>query len=190
MSRQTNSNPMTDAEMALAAKAQTESRVYQYGGKAQTADINREIISGIVDGMKIQMEAATDPARRFPLTDEKRLNSVTKAYLEACASAGALPTVTGLAAACGRTRDSLYKFADTHEDFREWLENFSSMAGEAMGAAAIHGATAAIPSIFILKSRFGFKDVVSVEQVQPKSALGSTVDPDTIAARYAELPED
>ena len=84
----------------------------------------------------------------------------------------------------------MYKFADAHEDFREWLENFSSMAGEAMGAAAIHGATAAIPSIFILKSRFGFKDVVSVEQVQPKSALGSTVDPDTIAARYTALPDD
>lgn len=193
MSRPPTNPPMTSEEMALAARANAENKMYR--GREQTAEINRALVGEIVGNMAAQMEAAADEARRFPLSDLDRVNAVAMEYVTACASAGALPTVTGAAAAMGRSRTALYKYGQDHPAFGEWLTEFSDSCGEAAAAAAIHGATAAIPTIFTLKARHQWRDTVSIETMQERrDPLKYEIDDEELRRKYADafkdLPED
>lgn len=188
MSRPPANAPMTSEEMALAARANAENKMYR--GREQTAEINRALVGEIVGNMAAQMEAAADEARRFPLSDMERVNQTAMEYVEACAAAGVLPTVTGAAAAMGRSRTALYKYGQDHPAFGEWLTEFSDSCGEAAAAAAIHGATAAIPTIFVLKSRHSWRDIISVESTPAdKRTIGYDLSEEELK-RFAELPED
>lgn len=173
--------------MALMAEGHTESRIYQ--GRQQTAEANRALVGEIVSDMAAQMEAAADESRRFPLSDLESVDRIAREYVAACARVGALPTVAGAAAAMGRSRTAVYKYAETHHAFAEWLTEFSDLCGECAAAAAIHGATAAIPTIFVLKSRHNWRDVVAIEAVQNKPDLDCE-DAAAIAEKYQNLPSD
>lgn len=180
--------PMTEAEMAIMAGGRAESKIYQ--GRQQTADVNRALVGEIVAGVAQQMEAAADESRRFPLSDLEAVERTARQYVESCAKTSTLPTVAGAAAAMGRTRTALYKYAETHNGFSEWLTNFSDLCGEAAAQAAIHGATNTIATIFTLKSRFNWRDTISIEAVQQNKNGITDMDAAAVATKYEQLPAD
>ena len=198
MPRRSNNPPMTPSEMALEAKAQSESRIYQ--GRGQTVEANRAVVGEIVGNMAEQMKAAADQSRRFDLSDLEQVNATAREYVAACAAAGVLPTVTGAAAAMGRTRTALYKYAADHKAFSDWLTEFSDCCGECAASAAIHGAVQAIPTIFTLKARHNWRDNIVIETAPANNRnnlLGYDISPEEaehyaqmLAEKYAELPED
>ena len=177
----------TDQEMLTAPDPTAASKVY--GGRAQTTEVNRATVAEIVAGMAQQMEQAADETRRFPLSDLETVDRVARRYVIACATAGVLPTVTGAAAAMGRTRTALYKYGNDHPAFSEWLTEFSDLCGEAAAQAAIHGATKEVSTIFTLKSRHGWRDVISIEPIQQNPGI-TEEDVQAISAKYLELPPE
>ena len=183
MSRQPDRPPMTPAEIDELAESQG------YGGRGQTAEVNRQLVCEIVGDMVEQMIQTTDESRRFPLSDIDSVERVAREYVSACARKGRLPTVSGLAAALGRHRTTLYKYADEHKGFSDWLLDFSDRCGECASEAAMCGARAAIPTIFSLKARHGWKDIIAVEPIQPKNGI-TDEDAAALAAKYSMLPED
>ena len=191
MSGRAKNPPMTPEQIAALAEP-TESRVY--AGKGQTAEVNRQLICAVVADMAMEMKQAADESRRFPLSDLSSVERIAMLYVEACANKGSLPSVSGLAAALGRTRTALYKYADGHKIFADFLSDFSDRCGEVAAQAAIVGATQAIPTIFLLKSRFGFREAPA--QLEIGQLNGSVTGADTqeaaveIATRYSALPQD
>lgn len=183
MSGKANRPPMTAAEIDELAESQG------YGGRGQTAEVNRQLVSEIVGDMVEQMAQATDESRRFPLSDIDSVERVAREYVGACARKGRLPTVSGLAAALGRHRTTLYKYADEHKSFSDWLIEFSDRCGECASEAAMCGARAAIPTIFSLKARHGWRDVLAIEPIQQKNGI-TDESAAAIAAKYSALPND
>ena len=130
----------------------------KYKGRGQTLDANADEIGKIVSRAQKMLELATDEGRRFELSDLASVNRIAVQYLGACAAAQTMPSVTGMAAALGRTRDALYRYARTHKDFGQWLDAFSDTCGEALAAAALKGAVNNVMAIFVLKSRHGWEE--------------------------------
>lgn len=89
----------------------------------------------------------------------------------------------------GRTRTALYKYGNDHPAFSEWLTEFSDLCGEATAQAAIHGATKEVSTIFTLKSRHGWRDVISIEPIQQNPGI-TEEDVQAISAKYMELPPE
>ena len=187
MSRPTKTTPLDFATMKARAEEQAEARQYQ--GRNQTVEANRALVGEIVASMASNLAAAADETRRFDLSDLGRVSRVAIRYVQACAEAGTLPTVTGVAAALGRTRDALYKRGKTDRLFQEWLEAFSDQCGVAMAQAAINGAVAAVPAIFTLKSRHGWRDTYTIET--PKETAQDTYEISTAdLERFKALPAE
>ena len=188
MSGRAKNPPMTAEQISILAEP-TESRMYQ--GKGQTAEVNRQLVCAIVGDMAVEMEQAADESRRFPLSDLQSVERIARQYVVACANKGSLPSVSGLAAALGRTRTAVYKYANEHQAFADFLTDFSDRCGEAAAQAAIVGATQAVPTIFLLKSRFGFREApTQLEIGQLRNDLCGTEEAAVIAEKYLELPSE
>lgn len=186
MSRPAKNPPMTAEQISKLAEP-TDSRVY--AGKGQTTEVNRQLVCEIVGNMAAQMEQTADESRRFPLSDLQSVERIAMQYVQTCATKGSLPSVSGLAAALGRSRTAVYKYADDHKAFADFLADFSDRCGEAAAEAAIVGAVAPVPAIFTLKARFGWRDVISIEPIQKKSTITEEAAVE-IAEKYLALPED
>ena len=189
--RPTKGNPMDAGEMLEAARAERArgSKIYS---KAETLEANQQGIGRAVLAMARTMEQGSDASRQFDLSDFQQLNKVAIAYTRACALAGSLPSVSGLAGALGRSRTGLYEYGKVHAPFREWLQDYSDLCAEAAISAAIEGSAQAVPAIFLAKARAGWKDNDPVELRigRADTPLGEAADPATIAAKYHALPED
>lgn len=124
----------------------------KYAGKGQTLQANTTRVSELVSAVADDMER-TRTGEKVPLSDLERVKSVAAAYMRECAAVGTLPSVRGIAARLGVSRQSLYDFRKAHENsaFSKWLEDFSDLCGEVMMQAAVEGAVQSVPAIFVAK---------------------------------------
>lgn len=189
MGRPTKGEPMDAGEMLIAASAE-RSRGSKMYSKSETLEANQQGIGRVVGAMAQTLEQANDASRQFDLSDSEKLNQASIAYVKACAAAGLLPSVSGLAGALGRSRTGLYEYGKVHADFQVWLENYSDLCAETAISAALNGSAQAVPAIFLAKARYQWRDSVTLEIGRPESPLGEVQDPDAIAAKYEMLPED
>lgn len=173
----------------------TENKI-SYGGKEQTLAATVARVSSIVGSAADDLERTTN-GEKIPLNDDQRVQEVTLLYLRECSDLGVLPTVRGVAARLGVSRQGLYDFSKRHPGgtFAKWLEDFSDLCGELTAQAAIEGAAAPVPSIFVLKSRYGWREApAQVEIGRLNQFNGDGRNADEIAAevarKYAELPND
>lgn len=166
----------------------------KYTGKTQTLEANMARVSALVGVAAADMERATT-GERIPLDDIDIVKTVGTAYLRECADTGVLPTVRGCAARLGYTRQNLYYHAKEHPNgtLAKWLEDFSDVCGEITMSAAMEGVVAPVPSIFVAKSRYGFREApaqLEVGRINPLT--GTDGEPgdlaEAIAAKYADLP--
>lgn len=168
----------------------------KYTGKGQTLQANTARVSELVSAVADDMER-TRTGEKVPLSDLERIKTVATGYLRECAAAGSLPSVRGIAARLGVTRQSLYDYRKSHENsaFSKWLEDFSDMCGEVMMQAAVEGTVQAVPAIFIAKSRFQWREApqqIELGRINPLADDGRDTDEIAaeIATRYQGLPED
>lgn len=167
----------------------------KYGGRAQTIEADRNEIGAISARAATTFEKAIDPKRkRVNLADMAAVEQATAAYLRECERRQELPSVTSLSGWLGYHRTAIYKFGKAHPNFQEFLENFSSLCADALEAAALAGSVKETLTIFILKSKYNYKDTVSIEAIQqPALRTVDEMAAAEIAAKYSEfadLPED
>ena len=163
----------------------------KYSGRGQTLAANNDCIGEIVGRAAKDAERMTNSAK-VTLSDIDRIQKIAVNYLREAADGAFLPSVTGIAARLGCTRQNLYAYAKTHPDspFDLWLQSFSDLCGEAMMEAAMRGSVKEVSAIFSAKSRYGWRDNLTLEIAQPdRGPLHSQVTPDEIAQKWAELPD-
>ena len=163
----------------------------QYAGRSQTVAANVARASELISVAAQELRLADRP-EKVPLKDLERVKKTATAYVDECAASGVLPTVRGVAARLGVSRRAIYDYAAHHKgsEFDGWLQDFSDLCAELIMNLANEGVIAAVPAIFVTKARYGWRDQpVQIEVVQ-NNPLGPTVDPEDIATKYAELPDE
>ena len=159
-----------------------------YRGRSDTMEANDAKISEIVTIAAAQMANTMDGGRIISLTDTQAVQAVILQYMQACSNAAICPSVTGLAAATGHTRAALYSFLKTRPEHPTslLLRNCQEMFAEILAQASLSGAVAAIPSIFVLKARLGWRDDAVDELPEPPK---DTINAKEIMERYGDLPD-
>ena len=156
----------------------------------QTERIRRQSVSEIVASARDMLTKSTE---RINLHNVDEIVSATDAYLERCIRIGTLPSMQGLAAACGVSRRYLYKFLTEHEGTpsADYLERLRASFSQQRLEATDRGSAKEVLTIFLLKnSDQGYRDKIDVEPVQPQNPMA---DLDAVAARerlLAAIPDD
>lgn len=147
---------------------------------ALTERVKRQAVSEIVTAGR---EMLIKSPRKIHLSDTDRLMQVTDEYLSRCIRIGVLPTLQGVAAACGVSRRMIYKYLEEHEDTpsADYLERLRSSFTQMRIEAVDKNAAKEVMAIFLLKnSSQGFRDKIDFEPIQPQNPLS---DLDAVAAR-------
>jgi len=168
--------------------------IERYTGRNQTLTSNAERVSALVE-MAAEGMTKANSTEKVPLSDMARVRSTAEAYVRSCSLIGTLPTVRGCASMMGLSRQALYDAAKQRpgSEFSKWLEDFSDMCGELTMQAAMEGTVAAVPAIFVAKSRYGFREEPTrLEIGRIDSITGSDTQEAAIeiATKYAELPAE
>jgi hypothetical protein len=159
--------------------------VQRYTGRDQTLSVNTSRISALVDQAADEMALAAE-GEKVPLDDIARIKEASEKYLRTCAAQGTLPTVRGVAAQLGYTRQGLYFRAKSHpeSEFANWLEDFSDACAELTMAAALEGSVAAVPAIFVTKARYQWREPAAQVELGRIDPLGPEVSNEALAAKY------
>ena len=166
----------------------------KYKGRDQTLSSNTARVSALVEMAAGDMQKV-NTGEKIPLTDMVLVRDAADRYLRDCVNNGVLPTVGGCARSMGVTRQSLYDAAKKRpgSEFSRWLEDFSDICGEIMAQAALEGTVAPVPAIFVLKSRYQWREApaqVEIGKINPITDIDTEEAAKEIAMKYAALPED
>lgn len=176
---------------ALADKLSEEKRRKPKLYNEVSSELKAEIISKSV-GMSAK--ALKEHTQRVDLSDLAEVQQRTQDYLAACADAGVIPTVMGLAAhgfAC--SRQWLNEFLRTHPESKstEFIERVKDAFADVMVTSALNRATDSTLSIFVLKNTNGFADRLEVMPPSPEPPLGRLVDQADLEAKVeADIVEE
>lgn len=129
-------------------------------------------------------------APRVDLSDTQEVQRRTFMYFEACSVSSCFPSVMGLAAALGCSRQNLNRWLLSHAEHP--TANFINMAKDVMADllvdSSLHNNSNPVMSIFVLKNNHGFADRVEVAPITPERR-DSDYDPDDIRRRYLPYSE-
>lgn len=136
-------------------------------------EIKAESISKVVN---MNAKALKERPQRVDLSDLAEVQQRTQDYLTACADAGVIPTVMGLAAhgfAC--SRQWLNEFLRVHPESEsaEFIERTKDAFADVMVTSALNRAADSTMSIFVLKNTNGFADRLEVMPPSPEPPLGA-----------------
>lgn len=157
---------------------------------ALTEKVKRAAVTEIVTaGREMLIKSPT----KIDLHDIEQLVNVTDEYLSRCIRIGVLPSIQGVAAACGVSRRMIYKYLEEHEGTpsADYLERLRSAFTQMRIEAVDKNAAKEVMSIFLLKnSSQGFRDKIDFEPVQPNNPL-SDLDVEAARRRLIEaIPEE
>lgn len=171
----------------MATNENQNQELTQYAGRGQTLATNAARTAAIVGNVAREM-AMVNSGDKIPLKNLELVKEAALNYLRTCAETGTLPTVRGCAAWCGVTRGAFYEYGRNHPEFQSWLESFSDICAEVLMQSALEGTSAAVPAIFVCKSRYGWKEN---EEPQLKDDALPKRDVKEIIEKYADiLPDD
>lgn len=156
--------------------------------KAETSALNEESISDVVSRAADELTAVAEGRQRISLTDTPTLKAISLQYVKACAAAGTLPTMTGLARSLGCTLRATEDFRarNPNTESGKWLQMFHDTCSECLETSAMRGAVNTIMAIFISKARYGLKEGNELV-IKANDPLGAKVSPEEIASRYDYL---
>lgn len=124
-------------------------------------------------------------APRIDLSNTEEVQTRTFQYFEACSMSSCFPSVMGLSAALGCSRQNLNRWLLSHPEHPS--AHFINMAKDVMADllvdSSLHNNSNAIMSIFVLKNNHGFADRVEVAPVVTGHA-DRDYDPEEIRRRY------
>ena len=174
--------PMDESELT---SMQTEKRNSQFY-RTQSGKHRQKELSALVG--RVQSELRDAPERIALVSgDLAAVKAQVYRYIDSCIKAGTMPSVQGTARSLGHTRQSLYKFLETHSnsEIALFLEMARDACSEALDTAALANDINPIVSIFIQKSLFGRREGLELIPVQPDKLLATSGNIDA-AREYAD----
>ena len=164
-----------------------------YRGRGQTLAVNADTVSQLV-GRAADDIARANAAEKISPARLDRVKETAFRYLEECAESGTLPTVRGMAARLGLSRNTVYEYQRTHPDgeFAAWLEDFSDLCAEITMQAAAMGAVKEVSAIFISKARAGWREQPTQLELMPidnRRRYGQSLTTEELAEKYSTLIE-
>lgn len=183
-----NTELMNTEEMAQAMKEKPNRKIY----KAESDELKAEALMSDIDNKATLLKLSADRGQ-VNLHDLSEVTERTFQYLAACKSASAYPSVMGLSAlAFGYSTQGLNKFLRENPNSRtaEFIELTKTTFADILANQALLRNADSTQAIFQLKNQNNFADRVEIAPVMPSGPLGEVVDAETIAAKYADLPED
>lgn len=126
-----------------------------------------------------------------PKTDEEAAERVD-AFFYQCAERGERPTVEKLALALGVSRKTLWAWRTEQQGSAErhsLIQYAYNILAAFDAEIAIENKMQPVTYIFRAKNYYDMKDAADIV-VTPNNPLGETQDPNVIAAKYQELPDD
>lgn len=124
-------------------------------------------------------------APRVDLSDTQEVQKRIFMYLEACSLSSSFPSVMGLAAALGCSRQNLNRWLLSHANHTttDFINIVKDLIADVLTDAALRNNAAQIMAIFQLKNLHGFADRVEVAPVTPERN-DRDYDPEDIRKRY------
>lgn len=180
--------PMTAEQMEESIEAARRKSTL-ISSRANTVEINSQIVSNIVQIAGAGLENISDPSKKIRLDDTGTVMDVSKEYIRLCAKHSMLPTMNGVAAALGHTRQSLWDFSKRHPKHptAEWIDNLKESFAEIVMQNALAGSVSAIPAIFYLKSRFDWIEAKTPD-IPYSDSDEIMLNAEEVAEKYSDLP--
>lgn len=132
--------------------------------------------------------------KKVDTSDPEAIKERLTWYFERCIEYNMKPTMSGMAAALGISRQTLWDWHNgvrrpDHPEHYQIVESAYNMLEQLWEMYMMNGQINPASGIFLGKNHFGYKDVQDIV-VQPKNPLGDETDPDSIEEKYAELPPE
>ena len=151
----------------------------------ETSDIlKREALSEIITSKTPFLKAAATRGK-IDLFDEKAVKEVVFEYLTVCEQTGAYPTIIGLSAAMGVSRQWVNLFMREHRDTASaaFLEAVKVSFADILLDATLKRNVSEAGGIFALKNTADFVDKVEVAATPAAGALGNEVSTEDLRRR-------
>ena len=180
--------PMSDEQMEAQVKSHKVSSMYDK--KSEWREQNDAQLSRILEVSLVGLNNVANPQQRISLTDTEIVKSITIRYMVMCQEHHVLPSFLDIASAIGYTRQGAYSFMKRNPDHPTsiWLRHLRDVISDALAKSAMTGATAPIPSIFVLKSQGGWRE--DVDDMPQHDQKEERMDADAIVEKYGDLPDD
>ena len=175
----TKGNMMQPAAIQAMAVENRSGRLY-----SRTAD-SGEVVQTLVARLAAEL---ADMPKKIDLRDEDMIVRVAVTYVDACASAGVIPSKIGFCRSCGVSRQAVDYFLNHHGDepsaerLRMIFDSFAEMLNNAALANACHP----IVSIFLSKALYHYRDTVSIETEIKQDPLGERRSAAELLAKYGK----
>ena len=150
---------------------------------------NEEAINRIVHFAQEGLKNVIANGGRVRLDDTPTVQAITWNYLDVCSQNGMIPTMTGLSMAIGCTINAVDDHMRRHPDSETtaWIRFVKNIFAEILAQSMLAGKTVPIPSIFVLKSRYNWRDD-QPEDIGDQDRTDK-MDAKTIMEKYGDLPE-
>ena len=183
--RPPNNLPQTYDQMV----ASNEARKPKKSDRRSILEANKEEISSLVGDLARRLDEQERNKAKIDLRDTERVKAISMEYIRSCVFTGTLPTIAGVSLALGVAPDTLQAFgarSPTHETAK-WIKTLKSHFADLLNQAALAGDVAPIPAIFTLKASYNWND--QPEQETKDNSETEDMSPDTIAAKYDDIPD-
>jgi hypothetical protein len=153
--------------------------------KQQSDRLKVDAMSADIAG-KITLLQNSVSRPRADLTDLEAVQQITYQYMNACKDMGVFPTVLGLSASLGISRQGLNKHLREHpeSDTAKFIEVVKDVFADIMTNSALFRNADSATTIFVLKNCAGFSDRLEIQPVT-QEPLGGDVNYSELEARIA-----
>ena len=157
--------------------------------RSETREQNDAEISKLIEISLAGLQNIAKGETHVTLSDTATVKWITLRYLEMCKEHSVIPSFVDLANAIGCTRQALYRFIKTHPDHptTDWLLHLRDVFSDILAKSALNGATRDIPSIFVLKAKYGWRE--DADDMPQNDNTQEHLDADAIIEKYADLPD-
>lgn len=187
MGRPMKNPPQTQEQMMAVMEQRKNNQLFSRNDAERSA--NEEAIGRIVQFASAGVQNVMLNKDRVRLDDTCRIQEITGEYLNTCAACGMTPSMTGLSMAIGCTLHAidahLRKYPDSESS--AWFRYMKAVFAEILSQAMLSGKTVSIPSIFVLKACYNWKDDPG-DDLTERSA-DDKADAKTIMEKYVDLPD-
>ena len=179
--------PMNKQQLATQADRRRSSSIMDK--RSEMREQNDAELSKIIDISLAGLQNIAQGETHIALADTEAVKVITLQYLEMCREHSVIPSFVDLANAIGCTRQALYAFMKNHPGHptTEWLQHLRDVFSDILAKSALNGATRDIPSLFVLKCQFGWRE--DADEVPKNDNSQEYLDAEAIMEKYADLPD-
>ena len=154
--------------------------------KEQSDKLRSEAIKKDLGAKLISLQAIGQRGK-VNLYETDTVIQITSEYLKGCQDTGTVPTVVGLSAAFGLSRQRVNEFMREHPGHRttDFLDTFKEMAADVLIQAGLARYLSESLSIFLLKNCAAMSDRVEIEATANTAPLGESINQQALEERIA-----